>query len=184
MLLARLFHVSIILSPVDRPTPATGGLVKLNVRLGALASTLVLLFFVPTLAAAQGTGVITGRVTSGGAPVNGVSIYVFDADDTAVGAGFTDAAGNYETTPLSPGTYYVATSNDQHLIDELYNNIPCPFLLTGLSGDCVPSSGQPVTVTTEGAPPVNFDLAPGARIGGVVTDAGSGSPLPPLRLPV
>ena len=38
---------------------------KLNVRLGALASTLVLLFVVPTLAAAQEGGVIAGTITSG-----------------------------------------------------------------------------------------------------------------------
>ena len=40
----------------------------------------------------------------------------------------------------------------------------------------MPSSGQGVAVTNGGTTPVNFDLAPGARIGGVVTDAASGSP--------
>jgi hypothetical protein len=150
--------------------------VKLNVRLGALATTLAFLFFVPTLATAQEGGVIAGTVTSGGAPVSGVLVYVFDAGDAQVGAGFTDAVGHYETNPLPPGTYYVTTSNDQHLIDELHNNIPCVSFVPGLTGDCIPSNGQGVSVTNGGTTTVNFDLAPGARIGGVVTNA-AGLPL-------
>ncbi len=155
---------------------------KVNVRLGALALFLCLVSVIPTPAAAQEGGVIAGTVSSGGTGVGGVTpLRLRQRRPVHAGSGSTDETGHYQTTGLLPGTYYIATYatySDKHLIDELHSNIPCPFfILLGPSGSCDPTTGQAVTVTNGGTTPVNFDLVPGARIGGVVTDAATGLPI-------
>lgn len=125
------------------------------------------------LASSQG-GAIAGRVTStatgGGVP--NAYIRIFGSAGIEVASNYADGTGNYQVSGLLPGTYYAVSENDQGLIDELYDDIPCPAL------SCSATSGSPIVVvagaTTSG---VDFALARGGRIAGSITSAGSGMPI-------
>ncbi len=92
----------------------------------------------------------------------------------------TNGAGAYEFSGLPPGTYFLSTQNFGTLIDELYEDIPCPF---GFSCDI--TSGTPVVATagsvTSG---IDFTLEPGGTLSGTVTDADTGDPLTSVQIEV
>jgi 5-hydroxyisourate hydrolase-like protein (transthyretin family) len=117
------------------------------------------------------SGTVSDAVT--GAPLSGVSVYVYNASGNYMGSVATNASGVYTKTGLATGTYNLWTYNTQGYLDELYNNLPC------LYGTCSPytaGTGVSVTVgTTTGG--INFGLAVGGRISGVVTNAATGAPL-------
>lgn len=124
-------------------------------------------------------GRIGGRVTAegSGAPVPSAYVAVFDAGGRRVAEEYADSNGVYLTTGIPSGAYAVRTSNEQGFIDELYDNVPCP----GMS--CDSALGQPVVVaagaTTAG---IDFALAVGGRIAGLVTVERSGKPVPRARV--
>jgi hypothetical protein len=119
-------------------------------------------------------GAIAGRVrsaaTGGGVP--NAYVRIFGSAGVEVASDYADAAGNYQVSSLHPGTYYAVSQNDQGLIDELYDDLPCPAL------SCSATSGTPIVVvagaTTSG---VDFALARGGSIAGSITSAASGAPL-------
>ena len=135
---------------------------------------LVLALLVAAWSARADAQTITGTVTDAGtgAPLDGVSVYVYDATGKSMGSVTTNASGVYTKTGLATGTHYVRTSNTLGYLDEVYNNIPCP------SGNCTATSGTGVSVTagatTSG---INFALVAGGRISGTVTDVVTGAPL-------
>ena len=117
-------------------------------------------------------GFIAGRITEAatGNPVSGVVLSVFNGSGQNVGYGQTDASGNYVSSGLAAGTYYVRTNNYLGYVQQLYNNIPCT--------SCSTNTGTPVTVTVGATTPsINFALAQGGRIAGHVTDAATASSL-------
>jgi alpha-tubulin suppressor-like RCC1 family protein/uncharacterized surface anchored protein len=120
-------------------------------------------------------GIITGTVTVAGtgAPLAGVSVQVYGASGNPLGGAVTtNAGGVYTKTGLPAGTCYVRTSNSIGYIDELYNNLACP------AASCTVTTGTAVVVaagsTTAG---VDFSLAPGGTVSGMVTDEETGLPL-------
>jgi hypothetical protein len=82
-----------------------------------------------------------------------------------------DETGAYEVKGLHAGTYFVVTDG-WDLIDELYDDIPCP------GGSCEIATGTPIVVaagaTTSG---IDFVMEQGGRISGAATDAVSSAPL-------
>jgi hypothetical protein len=124
--------------------------------------------------ALDASGFISGTVTDAAtsAPLEGISVDVFNSCGQFVTSGFTDSAGNYTAPAAMPtGTYFVATSNGIGYINEVYNNIACI--------GCSPTSGAPVAVTAGSTTTgINFALATGSRISGTVIDAATSAPVP------
>lgn len=85
-----------------------------------------------------------------------------------VGFGLTDASGDYTIIGLPDGDYVAITQTDD-FVDELFDDIRCPEL-----GSCDLAAGTPIAVTLA-APATNIDftLLPGATISGSVTEAGT-----------
>ena len=114
--------------------------------------------------AAMSTGSgIDGTVSSGGQPAADVNVTVFNASGSTAGYGYTDAAGAYTVTGLTPGTYTVEflppTASGVNAVPQYYNG-----KTTAASADAVTvAGGQFATVST--------DLPTGGQITGAVTDA-------------
>jgi hypothetical protein len=117
------------------------------------------------------SGTVTDAATS--SPLARVYVYVYDSGGSQVTYGYTNGSGAYTSySGLPSGNYYVRTSNSLGYLDELYDNIACPF------GSCTVTSGTAISVTLGVTKTgINFGLAPGGRISGTVTDAGTSSPL-------
>jgi hypothetical protein len=116
------------------------------------------------------TGTITDAATA--APLGGVTVRAFSSTGASLKSVGTAADGTYALQGLTTGSYLVQTgvSTLVNYIDELYDNIPCP--------GCVVTSGTPVAVTAGSTHPnVNFGLAVGGIVTGMVTDAGTAAPL-------
>jgi hypothetical protein len=116
-------------------------------------------------------GRIRGRVTSGGNPVAGVNVNIVDATGFSVSNGISAADGTYTSLRgLPSGTYYAATTSNLNYINERYQDTPCL--------GCRPNEGTPISVTlgniTTG---IDFDLSPGGRIEGMVTEIGTITPV-------
>src|SRR5581483_3011406 len=113
---------------------------------------------------------ITGTVTNaaGGAPLAGIGVWLWDANDRFVTGTSTNASGVYTLTGLLAGTYFVRTSNTVGFVDQLYTGLPC-------IGFCYDPAGTPVVVAANAtASGVNFALAAGGAISGTVTAAAGG----------
>jgi hypothetical protein len=94
-----------------------------------------------------------------------------------VSSGFTNVSGQYLASGLPTGTYYAVTRNNSGFVDELYEGVPCPGFCSSLV------SGTPIAVTAGVTTPGrNFDLEPGGVINGVVTRAGTSTPLANIRV--
>jgi protocatechuate 3,4-dioxygenase beta subunit len=127
---------------------------------------------------------VGGRVTRAGAPVGGVTVYVYDAAGNVVGSGTSDALGDWITAgslPAGAGTsYYAATTSPvsrgarSGLVNEAWNNVAC-------MQDCnVPTVGAVIALPAAAAPllGIDFDLQPGGGLRGTVTrDSGGALPL-------
>ncbi len=83
---------------------------------------------------------------------------------------------------LSEGTYYLLIENNLGLVDELFDDVPCP------GGSCdITGLGTPITIGDSGLmtvgerggsqPSIDVVLDEGSAISGQVTDADSGAPL-------
>ena len=124
------------------------------------------------------TGIVTAQDT--GLPLASTHVTIHDAEGRFVGNVFTDSAGMYAFGGLAAATYFVQARSVAHdYIGELFDDRPCP------GQQCAATSGTPVVVTlatTTGG--VNFALARGGRIAGVVTDALSGAPVPNVAVEV
>jgi protocatechuate 3,4-dioxygenase beta subunit len=92
----------------------------------------------------------------------------------------TDDNGRYVLTGLESGTYTVKTFVEASrstrpplpVLDQVYNGIPCRDSL------CTGARGTPIPVTAgRTTPNIDFSLAEGGVISGVVTDAATGKPV-------
>ena len=129
--------------------------------------------------ALEAGGRISGVVTDAGtgAAVPGAGVAIVEAGGRMVDFVRTGANGAYLTPGgLAAGTYYVSVRGEQGYRGQAYGNVPCP-------GECTPSAavalGTPIVVdarATAGAR--NVVLERGARIAGLVSEAGSGLAVP------
>ncbi|MCB1599868.1 MAG: carboxypeptidase regulatory-like domain-containing protein [Xanthomonadales bacterium] len=123
---------------------------------------------------------ISGTVRDAGNsnPLNGVTVFFFDATGAVAGQAQTDALGAYISQGgLLPGTYYAATANGsqrgagQGYVNALYAGQPCPL-------SCDVTSGTAIAVNSTSVSGVDFNLnTAGLGVTGTVRD-GSGQPLP------
>jgi hypothetical protein len=114
-------------------------------------------------------GRITGTITNSGTGL-GVSswVVIYDSNGSLASYGSGSGSGAYSSQdPLTTGTYYVRTDNFAGLINELYDDVPCP-------GSCTVTDGTPVAVTTGlTTSGIDFVLDPGGLISGTLTDNAS-----------
>lgn len=120
-------------------------------------------------------GVIAGTVTDAGTgdPIAGVTVILATTEVFGIAASPTDSTGAYHSLwGLPTGTYYAFTINTASYLNEVYDDLPCPFF-------CDPTNGTPISVTqgrtTAG---IDFGLTLGGAIAGSITEAGTGDPLP------
>jgi hypothetical protein len=127
-------------------------------------------FYVRAVRSIQSGGSISGTVTrdSGGAPVEGVSVSAYDyTTHECKGTDYnTDSSGSYIITDLPVGNYRVHVyTGDTYYVQEYYNNADY-------------NNATAVTVipgqTTSG---INFSLALGGNISGVVTRDSDNQPV-------
>jgi hypothetical protein len=115
-------------------------------------------------------GYISGTVTDpGGAPVPGVSVYVYDESMGVSAEVLTDSSGHYETAGLLTGDYTVLFqpgSLSTTLAAEFYDDKAMDAL-----------ADQVHVVVPAETPGVSAQLGSGATIAGRITDA-SGTPVP------
>ncbi len=119
-------------------------------------------------------GSISGAVTrsGSGAAVGVGSVSAVTAPDLlSADTVLLAANGTYTLRPL-PGVVKVVTANRAQLIDEAFDNLPCPFLGCALGGA---TSFNVASGESIGA--VNFALAPGGAISGTMTRASDGMPV-------
>ncbi|MCP3958891.1 MAG: hypothetical protein GY719_13650 [bacterium] len=117
------------------------------------------------------SGVVTDAAT--GDPLSGVFVDLWDESGFYEGTQVTAANGSYTFGDLHPGIYFVSTAGARPHVDELYDDIPCPQLLTV---DCAVTDGTPIQVAVETAVSgIDFALDLGGAFTGTVTETGTGS---------
>jgi hypothetical protein len=123
-------------------------------------------------------GVISGSVNAaaGGAAIPGVEIRVVNPAGRLAGRTISASDGRWFVGALSPGNYFVSTSNNQGFLNEVHNNIPCePF--------CNPVGGSPIAVAgTATVSGINFQLDAAASISGTVRLGATPQPNVPVEL--
>ena len=123
-------------------------------------------------------GTITGQVVYPPPSAGGyVLVDIYNGAGSVVTSAFAlPAPSSYVVAEgLPAGTYYARTVNSLGLQDELYDSITC---ITAAGGVCVPGTGTPISVTAGATESnINFDLVPGGRIAGTVTDLSTGARL-------
>ena len=118
-------------------------------------------------------GMISGTVrdadTSNG--IANVWVEFFDSDGDHVGSALTEMDGTYlsQAFPAGADPYYAKTWNDQGYIDELFQEISCPF------GCDITVDGTPIPVVADATVLlIDFTLEAGATISGQITDGSAG----------
>ena len=131
-------------------------------------------------------GTISGTATDTfNNPLPTGTAVLYDATGAEITTGPV-ANGIWEFSGLANGTYFVLIRNSSGLIDQLWNNIPCP------AGACnIAATGTPIVLTGAGAPAglaksgpanINLQLPPGQTISGTVTDAATSQPIPGITV--
>jgi hypothetical protein len=129
---------------------------------------------------------VRGSVISGTAtdtfnnPLPTGTAFLYDATGGLL-ASTTVTNGLWEFNGLANGTYFVLVRNTLGLIDQLYDQVPCP------AGACsITTLGTPITVSGPIAPlaiagggnnAIDLELPPGQTISGTVRDAGNNQPI-------
>jgi len=125
-------------------------------------------------------GVITGTVTraNGGAPIQNVTVTAVTRVGTSLFTrnATTNASGVYRLAGLTPGTYWLYTSNTSTWVNEIFNDIPCVGV--GCNNTAAATLGTPIAVS-RGATVSNqnFALVDGAFISGVVRNSVTTTPI-------
>ncbi len=109
-------------------------------------------------------------------PLQSVNVRVYDSSGQSVGGGYTDAAGNYTTTPGLP-------SGDYRIFFD--TPIGKPYLAEYYTDQATLETANVLSVTAP-APRTDVDavLARGAQISGRVTSAETGDPLVNIRVSI
>jgi hypothetical protein len=118
-------------------------------------------------------GRISGTVRDvNNSPLVNVNVQVHDSNGDFVDEVNTDTSGNFITSGLASGIYYVSTDNAVGLVDYAWNNLLCA------GGFCQQELGTPIAVTVPSTTSgIDFILTPGHTISGTVTAAAGGAPI-------
>jgi hypothetical protein len=124
---------------------------------------------------ALANGSISGTVTGSSSPLANVvmQFYNLTTNDEIPYETTTDGSGNYTMSNLPPGQYGVLTQDIHGFINEIWNNHPC-------STTCDTSTIDIIDITNNVVTGINFDLAPGGRIEGTITDGAN--PIPGIKV--
>jgi len=118
-------------------------------------------------------GSISGKIVEEGTgnPISDVRTPVFDSNWNVVGKIKTDEYGQYTTTGLPTGDYYIKTKNFKGYVDEVYDNIPCLGIW--------PPEGAKIIHVEKGEDTANIDFALelGGSISGKVVDRDTNEPI-------
>ena len=147
-------------------------------RLVSAMAVMAMAALVPATATAQ-TGGISGTVTSGATPLAGIQVQIYNsAESFVVTATPTSASGAFSVAGLAPGTYYAfafAGNVSGGYVDTLYPNTGCLGSPSSVGTYCRVNTGSQIVVssgaTTSG---IDFDLAVGGTVSGLITAAGVG----------
>ena len=74
-----------------------------------------------TASTASGTGIVTGTVTSGGTPVEGATVKIFDINDNPIAHQITNPQGKYTIPDIVAGSYKITATKLTYLTP---NTIP------------------------------------------------------------
>ena len=137
----------------------------------ALAALVLMLWAAPPALAAGGQ--IAGTVSDAAhAPLAGIAVTLYDANQNLVGNTTTDGSGAYAFSGLAAGTYYVGFVDTTGAHATRFANDESSL-----------ESADPITVTDPGTTTVDATLPTEGMITGVVNDADGpgwgGSPSPP-----
>ena len=124
-------------------------------------------------------GAISGRVRRAldGSPLARVDVRLWDATGTLRAATATDGTGRYRFSGLLPAPYFLSTSNQLGLVDEVFRDLPCGGPIVG--DRCQPLLGQAVVASAgTTVPDIDFRLGELSSITGTVTDAATSAPIP------
>ena len=69
-----------------------------------------------TASAASSAGVVTGTVTSGGLPVEGATVKIFDVNDNPVAHDLTNPEGRYTIPEITAGSYKITATKFTYLV--------------------------------------------------------------------
>ena len=124
---------------------------------------------------------ISGTITDGAtsAPLPGVSARIYDENCNYRTRGRTDEEGNYTSEDgLVAGQHYVVTDSSSHYVNEMYDNVPCPY-------GCQPKDGLTISVgDAEAVTGIDFSLEIGGWISGSVVNETTGEGLQSLPVDV
>jgi hypothetical protein len=125
------------------------------------------------------TGGISGNVSGPSGPMDSIELDLYDASGYYLAYTLTDGSGNYAFAGLGTGSYYVSTWNWTGLINEAWDNVPCP-------GSSPKSCGGTAISVTDGTvtPGINFVLAAGGRISGKVKASATGAVIQSVEVDV
>ncbi len=125
------------------------------------------------------TGRLTERLTS--SPIGSVRVEHYDNTGYYLGSDFSDSDGVFEFAALASGEYFVGTDiGGNALIDELYDDRPCPG---GPPYGCDPTTGDAVTVVAGSqTAAIDFDLDAAGAIAGVIREEVTGQAIEGARI--
>jgi hypothetical protein len=97
-----------------------------------------------------GRGILGCVVGETAQPLAGVAIDLWDTTGLRIASAVTGPGGCYRLTPSNAGTYFVSTDSGMGLVEEVWNNVPCP-LGSAYAGRCDPSAGTPINMPSSSA---------------------------------
>jgi hypothetical protein len=145
---------------VGTPIPVAAGGISSGVNFGLAAGGRI-------------SGTVRDAATT--APVPGVPVWFYDAQNVRMGSAITNSSGAYLSETGFPGGSYFALAEPSGYVGELFDNVRCPI---GCNTGNIAAIGTPIAVavgtTTTGQ---NFSLDRGGRVRGRVTQQGLGQPI-------
>jgi hypothetical protein len=99
------------------------------------------------------------------------SVDFYELESLQFAASAPLAAGDYLSDPLPPGQYLAFTVTTGGYIDEMFDDVPCPYV-------CSETLGTPIAVVAGGQATADFELEQGGRIAGRIFNAVTNAAFP------